>query len=120
MPGPSGAASASTTNDDNVMGALAYVTIIPAIIFLIIEPYKNRRFVRFHSFQCLFLGAALFVLNILNVVIGFIPVVNFITFLTIPALFLGALVVWVFVVMKAYQGQEYRLPVIGDLAAKQV
>ena len=77
---PPAASSAAAANDDNVMGALAYVTIIPAIIFLIIEPYKNRRFVRFHSFQCLFLAAAIFALNIANVVIGFIPVVNFITF----------------------------------------
>ena len=33
------------------MGALAYVTLVPAIIFLIIEPYKNIKFVRFHAFQ---------------------------------------------------------------------
>ncbi len=39
---------------DNVAGMLAYVTIIPAIIFLVTEPYNKSRFVRFHSFQSIF------------------------------------------------------------------
>src|SRR5438270_13301667 len=33
---------------DNVAGMLAYVTIIPAIIFLAIEPFHKNRFIRFH------------------------------------------------------------------------
>ena len=40
---------------DNVAGMMAYITIIPAIIFLVTEPYNKNRFVRFHSFQNLFL-----------------------------------------------------------------
>ena len=43
---------------------LAYFTIIPAIIFLLIEPYNRNRFVRFHSFQCLFTCRALIVLHV--------------------------------------------------------
>ena len=34
-------------------GALAYCTIIPAIVFILVEPYRKDRFVRFHSFQSL-------------------------------------------------------------------
>jgi hypothetical protein len=41
-----------------VAGMLAYFTIIPAIIFLLIEPYNRNRFVRFHSFQCLFVAVS--------------------------------------------------------------
>jgi len=37
---------------------LGYVTIIPAIVFLLIAPYNKSRFVRFHSFQCIFLTVA--------------------------------------------------------------
>ena len=54
--------------EENVAGMLAYFTIIPAIIFLLIEPYNRNRFVRFHSFQCLFTCAALIVLHICLVV----------------------------------------------------
>src|SRR5579862_7849497 len=43
---------------DNVAGMLAYFTIIPAIIFLVLEPYNKSRFVRFHAWQCLFFAIA--------------------------------------------------------------
>ena len=40
-----------------IAGALAYLTFIPAVVFLVVAPYKTNRFVRFHSFQCLLLWA---------------------------------------------------------------
>ena len=43
---------------DNVAGMLAYITIIPAIIFLVVEPYNRNKFVRFHSVQSIFFGVA--------------------------------------------------------------
>ena len=43
---------------DNVAGLLAYITIIPSIIFLVMEPYNRNRFVRFHSFQNIFFCVA--------------------------------------------------------------
>src|SRR5271155_4892904 len=64
---PSGGASASGMTD-NVASALAYVPII-GIIFLLIDPYKSNRVIRFHSFQGLFLLAVVIVLNILTGVI---------------------------------------------------
>ena len=67
---------------DNVAGMLAYITIIPAIIFLVMEPYNKNRFVRFHSWQCLFFAGALFVLHIglsIFTVVPFIP-----TLITFP------------------------------------
>ena len=47
---------------DNVVGMLAYFTFIPALIFIVIEPYNKNRFVRFHSFQSLFFHLAWFVI----------------------------------------------------------
>ena len=65
---------------DNVAGLLAYLTIIPAIIFLVIEPFNKNRFVRFHAFQCLFL-AATGIAIIIFMILGFIP---FLGLLMIP------------------------------------
>ena len=117
-PGGSHAAQNDAGLSDNVAGALAYVTFIPAIIFLVIDPFKNRRFVRFHSFQCLFFNAfafvVMFALGTLTSIIGLFG------FGLFPLLQLAFFVVWLLVVIKAYQGQEFRLPIIGDLAAKQV
>jgi uncharacterized membrane protein len=104
---------------DNVAGMLAYITIIPAIIFLVMAPYNRSRFIRFHSFQCIFFWVALVVLQI---VIGILGVVPFLLLITIPLHFLvwlGAVVVWVILLVKANQGQMFKLPLIGDLAEKQ-
>src|ERR1700687_5760193 len=70
---PSAPASRGSGLTDNVAGMLAYVTIIPAIIFLVVEPYNKSRFVRFHSFQCIFLCVALMALHIGVSILGVVP-----------------------------------------------
>ncbi len=115
---------ASAPMEENVAGMLAYFTIIPAIIFLLIEPYNRNRFVRFHSFQCLFTAVALIVidvaLSIVSSILHFIPVVGwFITGLLWPIWGLAQLALWILLVVKAYQHQIFKLPVVGDMAEKQ-
>jgi uncharacterized membrane protein len=104
---------------DNVAGMLAYVTIIPAIIFLVMEPYNKNRFIRFHSFQCLFFAAAWFALSIGMMILGFIPVLGLLILPLHLLVFLGILAVWVVLLIKANAGQKWKLPFIGDLAEKQ-
>ena len=104
---------------DNVAGMLAYVTIIPAIIFLVMEPYNKNRFVRFHAFQSIFFGVAWIALWIALSVIGMIPVLGWATLLIWPLVGLGGLVLWIILLLKANQGQMWKLPVIGDMAEKQ-
>lgn len=121
-PAASGAAAQGGLAD-NVAGALAYVTIIPAIIFLVIEPFKNIRFVRFHSLQCLFFAGTVFVVEIALMVLSFILAFvhgGFLVSLLFPLFGLGVFVAWIIMVIKAYQGQEFKLPVIGDFATKYV
>jgi len=104
---------------DNVAGMLAYVTIIPAILFLVLEPYNKKRFIRFHSFQSIFFGIAWFILWVVLGIIGHIPFLGWATILIWPLIGLGGLIVWLILVLKAYQGQMFKLPVIGDMAEKQ-
>ncbi len=109
---------------DNVAGMLAYVTIIPAIIFLVMEPYNKNRFVRFHAWQNIFLHLGAFVcwiaLFIISAVLAFIPILgHLIAFLLWAVLSVGLLVAWIIVLLKANQGQMYKLPFVGDLAEKQ-
>jgi uncharacterized membrane protein len=97
---------------NNAAGALAYVTIIPAIVFLLVEPYNKSSYVRFHSWQSIFLGIAAFALSFINI----IPILGQIIFL------LGMLllfVLWIIVLLKALKGERYKLPFIGNLAEKQ-
>ena len=102
---------------ENVAGMLAYFTIIPAIIFLLIEPYNRNRFVRFHSFQCLFTCAALIVLQIVLSIFGhIIPVLMFGVW---GLLGLAELALWILLIVKAYQHEMFKLPIVGDLAEQQ-
>jgi len=118
------AASVSATTvggvlTDNMAGALAYVTFIPAIAFLVLEPYNKNRFIRFHSFQCLFIWGALFALSIALAMVAMIP---FLGLLTIPlhfVIWIGAIVLAIILALKAYQGQKFKVPVIGDMAEQQ-
>jgi uncharacterized membrane protein len=105
---------------DNVAGMLAYVTIIPAIIFLLIEPYSRNRFVRFHAWQSIFFNVAWWVLWIGLRIVVHLPLLGFLTLLVWPLVWLGGFIVWLILVIKANQGQMYKLPVIGDMAEKQV
>jgi len=115
------AAPAGTTGGlaDNVAGLLAYVTIIPSIIFLVIEPYNKNRFIRFHSFQNIFFWIAWIILSIALGIIGQIPVLGWMSLFLWPIIGLAGFIVWLVLMLKAYQGQMYKLPVVGDMAEKQ-
>jgi len=114
---PAGVAASGMA--DNVAGMLAYVTFIPAIIFLVTPPYNQSRFVRFHSYQSIFFCVAVFAIQ---VVLTFLTVVPLLIFITAPLhmlVALGALILWIILLLKANQGQMFKLPLIGDLAEKQ-
>ena len=117
---PAGAAAVPAAGlTDNVAGMLAYVTFIPAVIFLVLAPYNRNRFIRFHSFQCLFLTVALIAIHL---ALSILTVVPFLALVTLPLhllVSLGAFVLWIVLLLKANQGQMYKLPLIGDMAEKQ-
>lgn len=104
---------------DNVAGLLAYFTFIPALIFLVMEPYNRSRFVRFHAWQSLLFNGVWCALWIALRIIVHIPFFGWLTLLIWPLILLVGFGVWVILVMKANQGQLFKLPVIGDIAEKQ-
>ncbi len=109
---------------DNVAGLLAYITIIPAILFLVMDPYNKNKFVRFHAFQSLFfqLGwyVLLFAMMFIGMILAFIPWVGWIADILLwLALGVGGFVLWIVLLVKAYGNQQFELPVIGKLAAQQ-
>ena len=107
--------------DQNIAGALSYIFFVVAIVWLVIEPFKNNKFIRFHAFQSLFLAAASVVFFIGgSIVLGILPVVGaLIGLLVIPLGSLAFFVIWIICIIKAYQNEEYKLPIIGKLAAEQ-
>ena len=106
-------AKGGTGLQSNIAGALAYfLGPVTGILFLLIE--KENKFVRFHAMQSTLTFGGIFVLNI---VLGFIPVLGSIAGSLVS---LASLVLWVLLMYKAFNNEEYELPVIGDLARKQV
>jgi len=123
-PGAAAPAAKAGGMSDNVAGLIAYITPIPSIIFLVMEPYNKNRFVRFHSWQNIFFCIALIALwiayMILAAVLHIIPVLGAIVALLLwLALLIGEFVIWIILLIKANGGQMWKLPIIGDLAEKQ-
>jgi uncharacterized membrane protein len=103
---------------DNVAGALCYLfTFITGIIFLVLAPYNQNKFVRFHAFQSIFLFVAWIALSIL---LGLLAVVTHgLGVLLYPLLSLAGFVLWLYMMFSAYNGKRIKLPLVGDLAEKQ-
>jgi uncharacterized membrane protein len=104
---------------DDAASGLAYLTFIPAIIFLVVPPYNQSAKVRFHSWQSIFLAVAWFAVWIVLMFIGFIPILNLIDVILFPLLGLGFLIIWLIVMINAFNGKRIKLPFISDLAEKQ-
>ena len=105
---------------DNAAGGLAYITIIPAIVFLIVEPFKRSSYVRFHAWQSIFFFVAWAVVHILvGVVQNLVPSVVFLTLTLWQLVDLAFFVVLVIVFVSAFNGKRFMLPIIGGLAEKQ-
>jgi uncharacterized membrane protein len=116
--------AASSGLSENSAAALAYVTIIPAILFLILEPYNRIPLVRFHSFQSIGLGVSWFVVwvcvSILHSLLRSIPLAFILFILVDFAIVIGFFLLWLITILKASKGEWYKLPIIGDIAMKQV
>lgn len=110
----------------NVAAALAYVLgFITGIVFLVLEPYKHDRFVRFHAMQSILYSAAGLVFRIawsilVNILMSFTVWTGVVLVPIGLVISLGLFVFWLFLMYQAYNNREYRIPFIGAIAAKQV
>ena len=104
----------------NAAAGIAYITIIPAIVFLIIEPFRKNSYVRFHAWQSIFFFIAWAVIDILvGVVQNLVPSTVFLTLTVLQLVGLAIFVVWIFVFISAFNGKLFKLPIIGGLAERQ-
>src|SRR5215472_697982 len=115
--------AASSGASNNLIAALCYLcTWLTGLIFLLIEPYKNDKTVRFHAFQAIFFAVGLIAVYIAMIILGIILAVIHLGILMLPVwlvLGLGIFGTWIFLMFKAYNNQIFKLPLIGELAAKQ-
>jgi uncharacterized membrane protein len=106
---------------DNAAGAVAYFTFIPAVILLLLPSYNSHSYVRFHAWQSILLSATVIAVSLLLS----LAVVLFVVFGAFFLIAIARLVwflwiaLWLVCVLKALNGRRFKLPIIGDMAAKQ-
>lgn len=102
----------STGLEENVAGLLCYVLgWVSGIIFLLLE--KENKFVRFHAIQSIVVFGAL---SVIMIILSWIPFIRY--FINWLLALLG-FILWIVLMVKAYQGNKYKLPWAGDFAEKR-
>ena len=104
----------STGFDANVAAALSYlVGFVTGIIFLLVE--KDNRFVRFHAMQSTLVFAGIVAIDIL---LQIVPILGalVVVFVVIPL----SAILWLVLMFKAYQGEEFKVPLVGQMAADRI
>lgn len=114
----------------NVAALVSYIWI-PVTSIIVLATEKQNRLVRFHAFQSLLMGLAMFAITILlSVLIGVlmlvagaispyagivVSILSLLVWLVIAVALLG---VWILCLVKAYRGEKYKLPIVGNHAEK--
>lgn len=104
---------AEAKGNENLMAAASYLLgFITGIIFLLIE--KQSAFVRFHAMQSTILFGGVFIANI---ALGFIPFLGWLVGLLLT---FAAFILWIVCMWKAFQGELYKVPYVGEMAERQL
>jgi uncharacterized membrane protein len=122
--GPNYSTSTSTGIEPNVAAALSYILgLITGIIFLVLE--KDNRFIRFHAAQSIAVSLIITAISIgvslISGILAFIPILGWIAvFLLTVGLAIGTFVLWVVLMWRAYQGEEWEVPIAAGIARKMM
>lgn len=103
-----------TNLEPNVAAALSYVlTPFTGIYFFLVE--KEDKYVRFHAFQSILFGVAAYMAWILATSL----IMVLVGVLLVPIVSAATLILYVFLMWKAYNGEKFELPIIGKIAKEQ-
>ena len=98
----------STGLEENVAGFFCYILgFVSGIVFLVVE--KERSFVKFHARQS---TVIFLILLVIFLVFWWIPVIGFL-------LLIAILILWLFLMIKALQGERYLLPIVGQMVEEK-
>ena len=99
----------STTVPQGIAGLICYFApFFGGLLFLFLE--RENKLVRFHAVQSILLWAFFVVIS---AIFSWIPGLNVLLWLFI-------LIVWIFVMYQALMERQFELPLIGQLARRQV
>jgi uncharacterized membrane protein len=101
---------------DRLVGAAAYLTLVPAVVILFLPAFSSHRFVRFHAWQSIFLWGIFFILTAVALFLSNVAAAMVLLLFGILSS-LAMLFLWFVLSFKALQGERFELPFLGDLAA---
>jgi uncharacterized membrane protein len=100
--------------DPNVAALLSYVLgWITGLVFYLIE--EKDEYVRFHAVQSIIVFGAI---TVVSIVFGILFLVPFIGPILGGFLWIASVALWIILMVKAYQGERFKLPIAGDLAER--
>src|SRR3989338_1231579 len=99
--------SADIGLDPKVGGLLAY--LFGFVSGIILYLMSKDKYIRFLALQSTILSLAV---TVIVTVFNYVPIINIIT----PLIYLAYLILWIMMMVKAYSGEKYKLPIIGDIA----
>src|SRR5258708_31188995 len=104
-----------------LLATLAYVAVVPAILFLASPALNRSRFVRFHSWQSILFATATaitaLVIRLFFGVFSILPAIGLLlAWLCVAVACFGAPVLWLLLTGRASQGQNFQPPLIGGIA----
>ncbi|MGD0830592.1 MAG: hypothetical protein ABR907_06595 [Terracidiphilus sp.] len=110
----------ATPLSENAAGAIAYIMVLPAIVFLFLEPYCKSASVRFHAWQSIFLAIGFVVVSfILTVGLGLSRALGAVLFVSVTQLLW---ILWILLcilgALQAMNGKRLKLPLLGGWAEK--
>jgi len=109
----------STGLEANVAGLLCYVLgWVSGLVFILIE--KENKFVRFHAVQSIVTFGSITVVSVVFSILAIIPYIGLVFGIINWIIGLLAFVLWIVLMVKAYQGATYKLPWAGNIAEKWI
>lgn len=110
----------------NIAGVISYLLgWITGLVFYLLE--KDNRFIRFHAMQSILVFGSLTALSIIiTILTGIFWAIGPLRFLTVilgiisTIIWIIGVVLWILLMVKAYQNETYKLPFFGELAEKQL
>jgi uncharacterized membrane protein len=113
-------ATSSAALEDHIVNALCYLLMpLTGVLFLVLDPYKSNRAIRFHAFQSILVFAAIFLGFQALEILAFTPVVRLLFTLVALVYPLFAFGVWLFLTLKAFKKEQVVVPVLGAIAQSQ-
>ncbi len=101
-------------SNENILGAVAYLLgFITGIVLLLVE--QKSKFVRFHAMQSTILFGGFFIVNLVLSIL--IPILGALVGMLLS---LAMFILWIVLMWKAFNGETYKVPYVGEFAEKQL